>query len=107
MLQVLFTVAVITGLLTGGIGGAIGVAVLFIGVAYGLDYLATQREAAEKASEESERIRTEAEYASFKEYCDMKRSQYRAEIMESLRNESKAVQGEQSISSFQEVKGGF
>lgn len=48
MLQVLFTVAVVTGLVTGGIGGAIGVAVLFIGVAYGLDYLATQREAAEK-----------------------------------------------------------
>lgn len=105
MLQVLFTVAVLTGLVTGGIGGAIGVAVLFIGVAYGLDYLATQREAAEKASEESERIRTEAEYAACKEYWDMKKSQYKAEILESLRNDSKKVG--QGGETFQEVKGGF
>ena len=107
MLEVLFTVAVLTGLVTGGIGGALGVVILFIGIAYGLDCINAQKEASEKASEEAERLRAEAEYASFKEYCDMKRSQYRAEIMESLRNESKAVQGEQSISSFQEVKGGF
>lgn len=108
MLQVLFIIAIVAGLITGGIGGALAVAILFIGIAYGLDCINSQKEAAEKASEEAERLRAEAEYASFKEYCDMKRSQYRAEIMESLRNESKAVQGEQSISSsFQEVKGGF
>lgn len=104
MLEVLFTVAVITGLVTGGIGGALGVAVLFIGVAYGLDYIAAQKEAAEKASEEAERLRAEAEYAANKEYWDMKKSQYKAEIMESLRQEAK---GEQAISSFEEVKGGF
>lgn len=104
MLQVLFTVAVITGLLTGGIGGALGVAVLFIGVAYGLDYLAAQKEASEKASEEAERLRAEAEYAANKEYWDMKKSQYKAEILESLRSESRKVGQEQT---FQDVKGGF
>ena len=108
MLQVLFTVAVITGLLTGGIGGALAIVVLFICVAYGLDYINAQKDAQEKASEEAERLRAEAEYATYKDYCDMKRSQYRAELMESLRNESKAVRGEeQSLPPFQEVKGGF
>ena len=105
MLQVLFTVAVITGLLTGGIGGALGVAVLFIGVAYGLDYIGAQKEAEEKASEEAERLRAEAEYSACKEYWDMKKSQYKAEILESLRNDSKKVGQEEP--SFQEVKGGF
>lgn len=108
MLEILFILAIIAGLITGGIGGALGVAVLFIGVAYGLDCLNAQKEAAEKASEEAERLRTEAEYAANKEYWDMKKSQYKAEILESLRDDSRKVgQGEQSISSFQEVKGGF
>lgn len=104
-MQITFVLAVIAGLLAGGIGGAISVAILFIGIAYGLDCINSQKEAAEKASEEAERLRAEAEYASFKEYCDMKRSQYRAEIMESLRNESKKIGQEEP--SFQEVKGGF
>lgn len=106
MLEVLFTVAVITGLVTGGIGGALGVVILFIGVAYGLDCIASQKEAAEKASEEAERLRTEAEYAAQKEYWDMKKSQYKAEILDSLRDESRKVGREEQIP-FQEVKGGF
>lgn len=106
MLEVLFIVAIIAGLLTGGIGTAIGVVVLFLAVAYGLDCLNAQREAAEKASEESERIHTEAEYAANKEYWDMKKAQYKSEILESLREESRKV-GEGEQPSFQEVKGGF
>ena len=106
MLELLFIIAIIAGLLTGGIGGALGVAILFIGVAYGLDYIGAHREAAEKDSEEAERLRTEAEYAAQKEYWDMKKSQYKSEILESLRNESRKIgQGEET--SFQEVKGGF
>lgn len=105
MLEVLFIIAIVAGLITGGIGGALAVAVLFIGVAYGLDCLAAQREASEKASEEAERLRAEAEYAACKEYWDMKKSQYKAEILESLRDDSRKVgQGEQT---FQEIKGGF
>lgn len=107
MLEVLFIIAIVAGLITGGIGGALAVVVLFICVAYGLDYVNAQKDAQEKASEEAERLRTDAEYSACKEYWDMKKSQYKAEILESLRNDSKAVQGEQSISSFQEVKGGF
>lgn len=106
MLELTFVAAVIVGLLAGGIGGGLGVAALFIVVAFGLDYIGAQKEAAEKSSEEAERLRVEAEYATYKDYCDMKRSQYRAEIMESLRNESKAAQGE-TIPHFQDVKGGF
>lgn len=106
MLEVLFIVAIIAGLLTGGIGGALAIVVLFICVAYGLDYINAQKDAQEKASEEAERLRTEAEYAANKEYWDMKKSQYKAEILESLRSESRKVgQGEQTT--FQEVKGGF
>ena len=107
MLEVLFIAAIIAGLLTGGIGGALAVAVLFIGVAYGLDCLNSRREAAEKASEEAERLRTEAEYVAQKEYWDMKKSQYKAEILDSLRSESKKVGMQGEPSSFQEVKGGF
>lgn len=105
MLEVLFIIAIVAGLITGGIGGALAVAVLFIGVAYGLDCLAAQREASAKVSEEAERLRAEAEYAACKEYWDMKKSQYKAEILESLRDDSRKVgQGEQT---FQEIKGGF
>ena len=105
MLEVLFIIAIIAGLITGGIGGALAIVVLFICVAYGLDYLAAQREASEKASEEAERLRTEAEYAARKEYWDMKKSQYKSEILESLRSESRKVG--QGGETFQEVKGGF
>jgi hypothetical protein len=107
-MQITFVLAVIAGLLAGGIAGGLGVAALFIVVAFGLDYIGAQKEAEEKASEEAERLRTEAEYSACKEYWDMKKSQYKAEILESLRNDSKKVgQGEQTIPSFQEVKGGF
>lgn len=106
LMEVLFIIAIIAGLVTGGIGGALGVAALFIAVAYGLDCLNAQKEATEKSSEEAERLQTEAEYAANKEYWDMKKSQYKAEILESLRSESRKVgQGEET--SFQEVKGGF
>lgn len=106
MLEITFVIAVIVGLLSGGVAGGLGVAILFIGIAYGLDCINSQKEAAEKASEEAERLRAEAEYAAYKEYCDMKKSQYKAEILESLRSESRKVgQGEET--SFQEVKGGF
>lgn len=108
MLEILFIISIVTGLLTGGIGGALGVVILFLAVAYGLDCLNAQKEAEEKAFEEAERLRAEAEYAANKEYWDMKKSQYKAEILESLRNDSKKVgQGEQSLPPFQEVKGGF
>jgi hypothetical protein len=107
-MQITFVLAVIAGLLAGGIAGGLGVAALFIVVAFGLDYIGAQKEAEEKASEEAERLRAEAEYSACKEYWDMKKSQYKAEILESLRNDSKKVgQGEQSLPPFQEVKGGF